>query len=119
MHITKNSSTEDIIVGSVEQISNVFFEEESVTIEKLLNGEVDDYMFDMGIPYKLFITMINETYNTTEEDLLDTFKDVEYVSIFIDKMPLREVFEIEDVRITVDPYSDVVVHFNMQNVVVD
>ena len=117
--MNKDSATEDIIIDSIEEIANVFFEEQSESIEKLLNGEIPECMFDMGIKYDVFLPMINQVYGKTEEDVLDAFREITTASIFIDKMPSREVFEIQNVEILLDPYSDVVVKFNVENVVED
>lgn len=115
--IDKNAAPEDIVVDSIEEISNVFFDQHKDMIDQLLDREVSECMFDMGIPYNTFMTMVTHAYDLTEEQVVDAFNEITTTPIFIDKMPGRDVFCIEDVLIVADPYGEINVKFNVENFV--
>lgn len=116
MIVTKNSPIEDIVVGSIEQIANNFFKEEEQIIEMILSGEAETNIVDMGIAYSLFLIMLEEAYEITEEQFMDSIKDFENTEIIIDSLD-REVFCVENVDIRVDPYGDIQVLFHIDSVV--
>lgn len=119
MIVDKNSAIDDIVTESIEEIANVFFSEQQSAINKVINGEHEDSIVDMGIPYGVFTTMIEEAYGVKEEDFLDNIDNFRYVSIVIDSMKNREVFCIDKVSVNVDPYGFVVILFDMENITTD
>lgn len=116
MNIDKNSVVDDIVVACVEELANIFFSDEEKIIEQIISGEHDTSIVDMSLNYDVFRLILEEAYGISEEEFIDSAADLLNVSIFIDKMK-REIFEVIGVNIMVDPYGDIVVIFDMHNLI--
>lgn len=115
--LDKNSTPCDILVDTLEEIANVFFADKTNKVELILSGEIQEPIFDIGIPYHVFSNLVIEAYGMSEDTLLDNLTEMESTYIFISAMDKRDTFEIDDVKVMYDPYDLVVLRFNVENMV--